>query len=406
MRECWCIGSEAPIIEQHVDLRIGTSDALGVVDAVTQAVQAALSACASPVVALVFSTPDYDAEQVVATANRALGALPWAGSVTPAILHGHRVLLRGIAVGVIDGGEVRARIGVGGPMSAGAHHAGRRAALDALTDMPLPPADRSRAMILIIDTDRGDAAEALRGAVSVAGAGVAWSGGGMDDGGDARSVQFAQGRALRDHVVAIALDCRARVGTGVQHGWQPTGAPALVTRAQGMLLERLDDRPAVEVYRTAARERGELVEGEHFAAFAAAHPLGIPQVDSEHLVRDPFSVDADGAIRLAAGVPAGALVRVMDGTPEMLLAAAQVAATTAREDTGGPLGGALVFDCVSRAVMLGDRLGEELAACEAGLGHGVPLLGCLTAGEIGAFGARMPQFHNKTMVVLALPGHR
>jgi len=96
-------------------------------------------------------------------------------------------------------------------------------------------------------------------------------------------------------------------------------------------------------------------------------------------------------------------VRVMEGTPEMLIEAARGAAKAARDDAGAPLGGALVFDCVSRYLMLGDRLNDEIAACQTALGGDVPILGCLTFGEVGAFGARMPQFHNKSIVVVALP---
>jgi hypothetical protein len=139
------------------------------------------------------------------------------------------------------------------------------------------------------------------------------------------------------------------------------------------------------------------------ASFAMTHPLGIPQADGEYLIRDPLSVDEAGALRFMSSVPDGALVRVMEGTPSMLVEAARVAASVAREDAGAPLGGALVFDCVSRYLMLGDRLNDELAACRGALGPDVPVLGCLTFGEVGAFGARTPQFHNKTMVVLALP---
>jgi hypothetical protein len=133
------------------------------------------------------------------------------------------------------------------------------------------------------------------------------------------------------------------------------------------------------------------------------HPLGIPQADGEYLIRDPLAVDDAGALQFMASVPDGALVRVMEGTPTMLVEAARVAASMARDDAGGAIGGALVFDCVSRYLMLGDRLGEELTACQDALGADVPVLGCLTFGEVGAFGARMPQFHNKTMVVLAFP---
>ena len=177
----------------------------------------------------------------------------------------------------------------------------------------------------------------------------------------------------------------------------------MVTAAHGCLLERLEHRPAFEIYRAAAEERGEHVGAEKFASFAMTHPLGIPQANGEYLIRDPVAVEATGSLRCMANVPDGALVRVMEGTPAMLVEAAHVAAAMAREDAGAPLGGALVFDCVTRYLMLGDRLGEELAACRGALGPEVPVLGCLTFGEVGAFGARMPQFHNKTMVVLALP---
>jgi hypothetical protein len=204
-------------------------------------------------------------------------------------------------------------------------------------------------------------------------------------------------------VVVVALDCRARFGVGIKHGWQPTGAPAMVTRAQGCVLERLEHLAALEIYRAAAADRGQSVEGDGFAAFALAHPLGIPQADGEYLIRDPLDVDARGALRFMASVPDGALVRVMEGTPTMLIEAARVAASMAREDARGPLGGALLFDCVSRDAVLGERLRDELGATHDALGGDVPLLGCLTFGEVGAFGSRLPQFHNKTAVVLTLP---
>ena len=385
-------------------LRIARSVRAEAREAVAQAARAALAGCTSPALALVFSTFEYPADEIAAALTDELGELPWAGVVTPAILHGREVVRRGVAIGVIDSDRVRVRVGVGGPLSAGARTAGAQAARDALTEMPLPPADRSRAMIFFADTTGCDAADAVHGALGVAGAGIAWSGGGTGDGdAGAHAAQFAHKRAFRDHVIAVTLDCHSRVGTGVQHGWQPTGVPAMVTRASGSVVECLEHRPAFEIYRAAAEERGQQVDLDHFAAFARTHPLGIPQAGGESLIRDPLSVDAAGALKFMAGVPDGALVRVMEGTPTMLVEAARIAASMARDDAGGALGGALVFDCVSRSAILGDRLREELAACQAALGDDVPLLGCLTFGEVGAFGARMPQFHNKTMVVLALP---
>jgi hypothetical protein len=393
-------------------LNIGTSTLADPAAALASAAKDALAASKSPVLAFVFATYEYAPAEVASAANRELDALPWAGAITPAILVSPRALPRatacivprGLAVGVIDCARMRVRIGTSSCTSSDWREAGRRAARDALVGMPLPPADRSRAMFLFADTDSCDAAEALHGAVSVAGAGIAWSGGGTGASeAGVVSARFAHGRGVDEHVVAVTLDCHSRVGIGMKHGWQPTGAPAMVTQANGCMLERLEHRPAFEIYRAAAEERGERVDDHHFAAFAMTHPLGIPQADGEYLIRDPIATDASGALRFMASVPDGALVRVMEGTPEMLVQAARVAAKAARDDAGAPLGGALVFDCVSRYLMLRDRLSDEVAACQTALGDDVPVLGCLTFGEVGAFGARMPQFHNKSMVVVALP---
>ncbi len=393
-------------------LNIGTSTLADPAAALASAARDALGVCESPVLAFVFSTYDYAPAEVAAAAKRAFGALPWAGAVTPAILVSSGALPRGtacivprgVAVGVIDCARMRVRVGSSRSPCSDAREAGRHAARDALVDMPLPPADRSRAIVLFSDTEACDAAEALHGAVSVAGAGIAWCGGGTGASeAGVSSARFAHGRPFDEHVVAVTLDCHSRVGIGMKHGWQPTGAPAMVTQANGCMLERLEHRPALEIYRGAAEERGSGGDDEHFASFAMTHPLGIPQADGEYLIRDPVSADASGALRFMASVPDGALVRVMEGTPEMLVQAARDAAKAARDDAGAPLGGALVFDCVSRYLLLRDRLNDEVAACQAALGDDVPVLGCLTFGEVGAFGARMPQFHNKSMVVVALP---
>ena len=95
----------------------------------------------------------------------------------------------------------------------------------------------------------------------------------------------------------------------------------------------------------------------------------------------------------------------MQGDRGALLAAARTAAAIARNGIHGALGGVLIVDCVSRSLILGKDIREELSAIQTGIGADVPLLGCLTFGEVGAIGTgTMAQYHNKTTVVLALPG--
>jgi hypothetical protein len=60
------------------------------------------------------------AEAVADAATRALGDIPWAGAVTPAILAGRRVLQHGIGIGVIDCDRVQVRVGAAGSMRADA----------------------------------------------------------------------------------------------------------------------------------------------------------------------------------------------------------------------------------------------------------------------------------------------
>lgn len=384
-------------------LRIGTSTRSDAQAAAHEAVSIALENSTWPAFALVFSTLEYAPEVVVETVAHGLGKVPWAGCSTPAVLSGTGLMRSGIAVGIIDAADVRVGIGVSASIDAGAREAGRLAATTALAGLPVPPRNRGRALILLCDSRSGGSADVVRGAAAVAGAGVAWAGGGTGDSANKHGAQFANGALHRGAAVAIALDFGARVGSGIHHGWVPFGPPAMITSAAGTVARQLEYQNAFEVYRKVVADYGDVVTPETFATFATKHPLGIPQATGEYLVRDPMSLGTDGSIRCAAEIPDGALVRVMRGTPAALVEAAGVAAEMARADTAAPIGGAFIFDCVSRFSVLGESIGLELAAFQRSLGAQVPFLGCLSFGEVGAFGAGVPQFHNKTAVVLGLP---
>lgn len=384
-------------------LRVGWSTAADAAHAVEEAVAAAREGGSQPRLALVFATPGYPASLLAEALRRALPEVPLAGCITAGVIAGGRMLAPGVAVGLFEGRDLRVGIGVGGPSSAGTREAGRSAVASALAGLPPLRARRTRAILLFTDVLTGCSSDVLRGAVEAGGTGVAWGGGGVGDPLAGRpAVQLVNGAIHTDRVLAVAIDCAGRIGSGIAHGWQPLGPPVLVTRSSAATVHALEYEPAFEVIRRAAEECGHRVTPENFASFATTHPFGIPHANGEYLIRDPVSVQVDGSLRCLGDVPDGALVRVMQGTPEALVRTAAEAAAQAREDAGGSLGAALAFDCVSRSFLLGARVDEELSLCHAALGP-VPLLGCLTAGEVGAFGSQVPQFHNKTAVVLAFP---
>lgn len=385
-----------------VELHIGVSLAPEPDRAAAEAAREALACQEPPVLALVFGSEQYDPVALASALSRELGAVPWAGCCAAGVIAGERLLWEGLAVGVFTG-ELQVSIGVAGPVSTEPFQSGRRAVEQALKGFPAPPLRYHRGVILFTDGFSGNGQHVVQGAIQEAGGGVAWAGGGAGDNlRFLRTAQFA-GRAYRDHVVAVVLEAARPFGVGLEHGWRPYGPPVLATHTRGEAVVDLDFDNAFSVYSATAASRGDEVRREHFAPFAILHPLGIPCASGDYVIRDPISVEPDGALRCMAEVPDGSLLRVMQGEPETLIRAAREAARTSRRRAGDELAFSLVFDCVSRSRALGPRMLEELAVMQQELGDRVPVLGCLTFGEVGAQGVALPQFHNKTTVVLSLP---
>ncbi|MGZ5970427.1 MAG: FIST signal transduction protein, partial [Polyangiales bacterium] len=341
-------------------LHVAASAAADEKVAARDTVERVLREADAPAFALVLSTDQYDPQALATALTHELGAVPWAGFSGAGVFAGAELLMRGIVVGLFSTLDVKFGIGVGGPVSRDARGAGRDAAAQAISS--LPPLDRGRCRSVMVFPDglTGNSAEVIRGAAQETGAGVVWAGGGAGDNlRFVRAAQFARGVAYRDHVVAVVMDTPHRVGLGVRHGFRPYGPPRLVTRASGATAIELEYERAFDVYRDSADAHGDHVDEAGFASFAMTHPLGIPQADGEHVIRDPLAVEPDGGLRCVAEVPDGALVRVMQAGRSELIAAARLASVDARAGLEGPPAGAVVFDCVSRAKLLGGRVRDE-----------------------------------------------
>lgn len=391
-----------------VKLHVASSAAVDSSTAAREAVERAFREARDPAFALVLSTDQYDADALATAVTNELRGIPWAGCSSAGVFTGSELLTQGLVVAIFAGRDARFGVGVGGPVSRDARASGRAAMAEALAELgtpSVPECRRCRTVIVLPDGLTGNSAEVVRGAVQEAGAGISWAGGGAGDNlRYVRAAQFARGMAFRDHVVTIAVETTTPTALAARHGFRPYGPPRLVTRAAGASAIELDYERAFDVYRSAAEARGDHVDESGFAEFAMTHPLGIPQANGTHVIRDPLTVEADGSLRCVAEVPDGCLVRVMHADAAELISAARLASTDARCGLERNPAGALVFDCVSRAKLLGSDIRTELSAIQQGLGPGVPMVGCLTFGEIGAQSGAAPQFLNKTAVVVAVPG--
>ena len=377
---------------------VGRSAHTDAASAGREAARSALAAHDDVRLLLVFASSDFALSAVAAGIAAALdGAdVPVVGCTTAGELDAD-----GPAQGTVQvlalGGEGFAFSATAVSSEADPRDAGARAAacVGDVADAP------HRVLLLLSDGPSEIQPEIVRGAYSVAGAGVPLVGGLAGHRASRGRAALLYGNAVLDaSVIGVAIGSDAPIGVGVRHGWRPSGEPMLVTRVASGRIVELDGRPAAEVYRERIGfARDAIVPTET----TLTHPLGMQRRVGEAHAR---WVDDDGAAdgSLAGVVPAGALVWLMESDADGVIAATDAACREALEalgdDADAPL--ALVaFDCNARLLFLGkDGARGEVARLAEHAGSAA-LTGLYTFGEI-ARTRGTAGFHQQTLVVLAL----
>lgn len=225
--------------------------------------------------------------------------------------------------------------------------------------------------------------------------------GGLAGDGDrfAATWVLVDGVPVGGHVIAVGLAGDAvEVGHGARGGWSVLGPERIVTRSRGTVVHELDDRPALELYRTYLGDRA-----SGLPATALLFPLGVrPPGGDRESVRTVLGVDpAEQSLTFAGEVPVGSRAQLMRSSTDRLVGAAEEAAEAARLAVAPGDSFALVVSCVGRRLVLGQRCEEELEAVAEALGDGGPApatvgfysYGELTSGDAGA------TMQNQTMTV-------
>jgi hypothetical protein len=375
---------------------VGRSDHPDAATAGREAARSALGAHDDARLLLVFASSDFELGAIAAgVADAAGGAIPVVGATTAG-----EIEAGGPAFGTVQvlalGGEGLSFSATAVSAAADPRDAGARAAA-CIGDVA---GARHRVLLLLSEGPNEIQPDIVRGAYSVAGAGVPLVGG-LAGHRDARGrpALLYGGAVLQSSVVGVAIGSDAPIGVGVRHGWRTVGDPMLVTRvAPGRVLE-LDGRPAASVYRERLGVGAPDVPVP--VRETLRHPLGMARRIGEPHAR---WVDDDGAEdgSLAGTIAAGALVWLMDNDADGVAAATDAACAEALSALGDDDPLALVaFDCNARLQVLGaDGARGEVARMAAHAGDGA-LAGLYTFGEIAR--TRGPAgFHQQTLVVLAL----
>ncbi|MBM3272405.1 hypothetical protein FJY94_03985 [Candidatus Kaiserbacteria bacterium] len=365
---------------------------------------------AQPNAAIVFASSFYDQKQVIdgvrsVTKDALLVGASTAGEITTVgPLKKHSV-----AVMLITSDSIRFSAAADTTVGTDARAAGKTVA-DKVKQLA---GDDFRALLMFPDVLVGNGADIVRGILDSLGDHFPVMGGAAgDDFKFSKTFQYLNDQVLSGAVVGLGLSGTFRLGVGVKHGWIPIGSPSRVTKSQGSILHELDGKPAIKLYEDYfGEEEARHLKEETLAKLAIAYPLGMRIAGSEEmLLRDPLSVDAHGSITCAAEIPEGAEVQLMIGSRESAVAVAREAAQYALNQLEGAQPKAvIIFNCIARNKLFGERAGDEIAAIQEVLGPSVPLLGFYTYGEQAPLGGEVrnlercnPAFHNETVVICVL----
>ncbi len=353
-----------------------------------------------PALVLVFTSPRYDPEVLLAGIRSVTGEAPLVGATgSGEIVHGEYLGFgQGVGVMALTAGAYRFGIASGSHIRADLDQAAQtitRASREAAGESP------HAAVLLLTDSMLGDLQQFVQGVYRIAGPKVALVGAGAgDEQKFVRTLVFHDGRVVEEGAVVVWIASEHPMQVVTQHGWRPIGVPLIVTRVAGTEIVELNGRPAAEAYEEQLGLSPGQLSPEEFWGTSIRHPFGLIQPDNSTVIRVARAKTPQGTLRIQGCVPpTGSAVQVMDGSADSLMAISdRVIAESLRVNPKAAV--VLTFSCAARAMIFGSRVAEEARLMQnaAGRAQTFGFYCCAefarTAGVLGT--------HNATLTTLAL----
>ncbi|PIQ91314.1 MAG: hypothetical protein COV70_04365 [Parcubacteria group bacterium CG11_big_fil_rev_8_21_14_0_20_39_22] len=364
-----------------------------------------------PDLLIVFSSIKFDQQEILNGVRSVAPDAVLIGSSTAGEINtsGPVRLNQSVVVMAIKSPEIKYFTGVGEDIATDPRLAGKIAA-DKVKEQA---GEALKAFIMIPDVLVGNGADIVRGVLDSLGAHFPVVGGASgDDFRFKQTFQYLNDKVYSGAVVGLGLAGNFKIGIGVKHGWIPIGVPMKVTKSSGAVVHEINGAPAVKVYEDYfGEEEAKVLRTETLAKLAITYPLGMRVAGSDELlIRDPLTVDEKGSITCAAEIPEGSEVRLMVGSREEAVKVAKVAAENALSQLDGSTPKAvIIFNCIARNKLFGEKSGDEISAIQEVIGKDVPLIGFYTYGEQAPLGGEVKNiekcnsaFHNETVVICVL----
>ncbi len=365
----------------------------------------------NPDLLIVFASIKFDQQKMLDGIRSVVKSSVLIGSSTAGEINttGPIKLHRSVTIMAIKSPEIKYFAGIGEDIASNPRLAGKIAA-DKVKEQSTDPL---KAFMMIPDVLVGNGADIVRGVLDSLGVHFPVVGGASgDDFAFKKTYQYMNDKVYSGSVVGLGLAGNFKIGIGVKHGWIPVGAPMKVTKSAGAVVHEINGAPAVKIYEDYfGEEEAKVLRTEALAKLAITYPLGMKVSGSDELlIRDPITVDENGSITCAAEIPEGAEIRLMVGSREEAVKVAKIAAEEAVSQLGGSTPKAvIIFNCIARNKLFGDKSGDEIRAIQEAVGKQVPLIGFYTYGEQAPLGGEVRNieqcnsaFHNETVVICVL----
>ncbi|MBU1087759.1 MAG: FIST C-terminal domain-containing protein [Candidatus Omnitrophica bacterium] len=360
-----------------------------------------------PNLVFVFASSRFDHQQLIRGIKSIISDCPLVGCTTAGEITSLGPDKKSVVVMVIESNTLYAAVGLGKNLSKDSRRAGQEAAHDTL--VKTRQGLTRHAFMMLSDGLKGNGVDIIRGVQEVLGTSFPIVGGSAaDDFLFSNTFQYYDENVYQDSVCGILFSGDISIGIGARHGWYPLGKPRIVTAAEHNIIKKLDGKPAARIYEDYFGKRVADLQNEPMARMSVMYPLGmsIPE-EEECIIRNAMKVDAEGSLVCAGEVPKGSEIRVMMGSKETALKAAQKAAEIAlgalRKKKASLV---FVFDSVSRERLFGLKSKEEIEVVQKIFGPQTPIVGFYTYGEQAPLGATINLgqtfFHNETIVVFAI----
>lgn len=257
-----------------------------------------------------------------------------------------------------------------------------------------------RHVLILSDGLSINGSELARGFSEVLSEGITITGGLAGDGTRfGTTYVIAQAPAQTGMVAAIGFYGETLYAkSGCFAGWEEFGPERIITRSEANILYTIDDKPALELYKSYLGE---------FAADLPGSGLRFPMsvrkdANATPLIRTLLAVDDEAnSLTFAGDVPQGYLCRLLKTNMDLLIEHAGLAAEASKAPQNDEFL-VIAVSCVGRRLVLGQLCEEELEIIRETLGEKAVITGFYSYGELSEKGESRCTLHNQTMTLVSI----